>query len=591
MNVPLYLLLLLALLLGAWLTWAAVRRPDRRRLAGRILASGLAVAALVLLLRPPQLTRSYSATEAVLLTQGYVPDSIQALLHRLQPKPQVFRFGVTGGSAAEITDFAAFRQEHPRVHTLHVLGYGLPAEELAALDSLHLVPHLSSLPAGPLAASWPQEITLGEELQVQGTFGAAEKATWLYLQAAGRNRDSVQIKKGQAQTFSFRFKPKTTGRFTYALAWKNGTDPLTQEQLPFTVLPPRVLHVLVLSSAPSFEVKFLKNALARQGHSVAVRSQVSKALYQTEYANLPALSLARLTPALLQKFDVVLQDEGALQSLSASEKQALQQAVRQQGLGILTSFSGKPTKAAPFFAEAGFRQISQKQAKNVSLNWTGGKAALEVPPVLLTPGAQGQPLVWEQTPTQAVAVQYRKGAGQVGVSLVTETFPLALGGDSLAYQQYWATLLTALAKPQEARARVQLASLLPPSAGQPLTFTSAPQPVQAFYRLADDTLPTEALASPSGLLPGSFTSQVPALKEGWYQIQTASDSAGSIYVHGEKAWQTLKLQQQQQALLRSVKAHSAALAGDFPLQESMPQWPFFLLFVLSTGFLWLEEKL
>ncbi|WP_066837741.1 hypothetical protein [Rufibacter ruber] len=591
MTVPLPLVLSLALLLGAWLTWLAVRRADRRRLVARILASWVAVACLALLVSPPKITRTYSASEAILLTDGYSSDTLQALLNRLRPKPQVFSFETEAVQAEPITDFAAFKQQHPAVQTLHVLGHGLAEEELASLSSLRLVPHLSPLPAGVLSASWPKKITLGEPVQVQGIFTSPEKPVILYLQAAGGNRDSMEVKKGAGQAFQLGFTPKTSGRFVYQLQWQEG-DSLRREAIPVIVEEPRLLNVLMLSSAPSFEVKFLKNALAQQGHGVAVRQEVSQNIYQTETINLSKQSLNRLTPALLQNFDVVLLEEATLQGFSAQEKQALQQAVRQQGLGILTCFSQNSAKPIPFFAEAGFRLISEKQARNAPVRWRGNASAQAVLPL---PGAvlqlsQGQkPLAWGQHLQQVLVAYGRKGLGQVGVSLLPQTFSLALEGKDALYRQYWSQVLNALAKPEEGVPAPAFPSLSPQRVGQAVLFSSA-IPVHSLQVGSPPSLGTVISTASSGS-PRSFLHQFFPDQSGWFISPPGQDSIRPLFIHSASAWARQNIQfRHRQLLAIAQKTDTPAPTLAIPIQEEILLWPLWLALVGMLGFLWLEEK-
>ncbi|WP_210489621.1 hypothetical protein [Rufibacter aurantiacus] len=595
MHLPLPLLLLLAALLGAWFTWLAVRRPDRRRLLWRLQATWGVVACLVLFLAPPKITRTDNASEAILLTEGYHADTLNVLQKRLRPKPQVYAFGVAGEKARQVTDLASFRRQHPSVKTLHVLGYGLPAEELAMLDSLRLVSHLSNLPAGVLTASRPQEITLGDAVSVQGRFhGSAEKKLTLYLQAAGKSRDSVEIRKGADQIFSLRFTPKTAGQFVYTLRWKDEVDSLHQENLPVVVKVPRQLNVLLLSSAPSFEGKFLKNALAQRGHSVAIRNQVSQGIYSTEWVNLPAQNLNRLTPALLKKFDVVLLDDLTLQRLGVQEKQTLQQAVRQQGLGVLTAISQKSPKPMAFFTEGVFRLISEKPARSGAVRWpqqTSAQAVLPLSNIVLQPKEGQQPLAWEQNPTQALVVRSRKGLGQVGISLLPETFPLALEGKETLYQQYWASVLTALAKPEEENTFHITSGWLTPQVHHPITFSFSSASLK--FRSLQDSLSSSIAfyAQTSTLIPDLQLGQKWPQNTGWHRVQL-SEGSRFLYVYPENAWKLSQLSKNQRLFaLRIQKRSPAQMHTALERQEPLPLWLPAFLFLFLLTYLWLEEKI
>ncbi|QHL87925.1 hypothetical protein GU926_10980 [Nibribacter ruber] len=593
MTISLPLLLALAVLLGAWLTWEAVRRADRRRLAGRIVASWVAVGCLALLVSPPSITRTYSATEAILLTEGYSSDTLTSVLKTLSPKPKVFSYDVKADRATQITDFTQFKARNPAVQTVHFLGHGLEEETLTELGNVQVIPHLSRLPTGVLSAFWPHKITLGEEVKVQGKFTSADQPTKLYLQAAGANRDSIEFKKGAEQPFEFRFRPKASGRFVYHLQWKGADDSVYQEAIPVTVQEPRKLAVLILASSPSFEVKFLKNALAQRGHGVALRTQVSKGIFQTELVNLPALSLTRITAPLLQKVDVVLLDAAMLQGLTGVEKQLLQQAVRQRGVGLLTSFPGSDPKQIPFFSEAVFTPIPEKTAKNALVIWDGETASTATLPITsfaIKPLGGQQTLVWRPGKQQALAVRSRKGLGQVGVSVMPETFPLALEGKERLYQSYWASMLSSLAAPLEVPAVLVLPNLASVQEPVSVTLSAGNTSIDRITHTATGK-PVSLVSSASALFTNRKTFQLWPQTPGWHSL-ALPDNNLPFYFYPSAAWKTYQLHQRQQALLKKAQVLlNPARNTDITRQEPLPLWPFALVLLTALGFLWVEEKL
>ena len=189
-----YLLALLAALLLGWLAW---RRPDRRRLVWRLLASTVAGISLVLLLFPPTYQRALDPGTAILLTQGYSADTLENLLASLEPKPIVYTYHTKAPSSVAIPDLYTFRQKQPQLQTVHVLGYGLAEQELEAMQGLQLVPHLSDMPAGIASITWSEQVSLGEAVQAAGgeivrpvpsrrivfggTIGLVGRATWAML--------------------------------------------------------------------------------------------------------------------------------------------------------------------------------------------------------------------------------------------------------------------------------------------------------------------------------------------------------------------------------------------------------------------------
>ncbi|RFP63333.1 hypothetical protein D0N36_19975, partial [Hymenobacter lapidiphilus] len=287
------------------------------------------------------------ATAAVLLTAGYSPDTLAALLARLGPGTPVWRFAPTKTTAAPDTptfrNTSAIRAKLPGLRRLHVLGWGLPAADVPALVGLELRAHADAPETGFGQAAWQARPTLGEAWTVNGSFAAAEAGpVWLRLHAAGAARDSVRLPKGSG-TFRLRFTPRAAGRALYALEARRDSRQLVREPVPVEVRAAEPLRVLLLAAAPSFELRFLKNYLAGRQYPVALRTGLSRGLTQTEFLNLPnPPALGSLTPALLARFDVVVTDAATLASFGGAETAALRAAVA-NGTGGLLLVADAPT--------------------------------------------------------------------------------------------------------------------------------------------------------------------------------------------------------------------------------------------------------
>ncbi|UOQ75600.1 hypothetical protein MUN84_12985 [Hymenobacter sp. 5516J-16] len=287
------------LLLAVTLTVAAWRRADRRRRVLRIGAGLLAVAGLWLAAYPPVRTQQHPATQAaILLTDSYSPDTLRQLLRRLAPGTPVWRYAATAPDTPTLGNLLALRQRLPQLRAVHVLGQGLPAADVSALQGLQVVSYLPPVAAAFHSAAWPRQPELGQPWFIEGYYqGEAGEPAWVSLRAAGAGRDSVQLPKGRG-SFRLRFTPKMTGRAVYTLVARQDGRRQAQEPVPLEVRPTRPLRVLLLAAAPSFEVRFLKNYLASQQHAVALRTGLSRGLTQTEFLNFPTPQTSRASPPL-----------------------------------------------------------------------------------------------------------------------------------------------------------------------------------------------------------------------------------------------------------------------------------------------------
>ena len=122
MSVWNYIVLGISFVLLALLVWKELRRENRARRVARVIASVLAVGALACLMLPLTYMRRVEAgaggREGVLLTEGYVPDSVQQFLGR-NPGREVWEWpagaAMPSGNGKAMAGLAK----------LHVFGYGL----------------------------------------------------------------------------------------------------------------------------------------------------------------------------------------------------------------------------------------------------------------------------------------------------------------------------------------------------------------------------------------------------------------------------------------------------------------------------------
>ncbi|WP_216680633.1 hypothetical protein [Hymenobacter siberiensis] len=586
------LLLVFGLLVLAW------QRPRRRQRMARVLASLAAVAALWLSTFPPLRHLTAIRTEAILLTPGYSPDTLRQLRRQLGAGTSVWTYADADppANARPLASLLTLAEQRPALHRLHILGHGLPAAELALLNSLAVRLHPGAPFEGFATAFWPATSSLGEMLRLEGTVVAPGRpaAAWVVLYAAGTGRDSVRLPAGGGP-FRLRYRPKAAGLATYELQLRRPGQPLLAEPVPVEITTPALPAVLLLTATPSFEFKFLKNYLAEAHYPVALRTSVSRGLVQTDFVNLPAQSLDRLTPALLARYAVVVADAATLGALSAAETQALQAALRAGRLGIVTLAEAAPLpRTAP--ARADF--TVQPRPANVAtqpLTWPDapGEARAALPAQL-----QANPTLRALIigPRQLLlAASRRVGLGFAVVSVVPETFHWGLQGHTAVYASYWNQLLTAAVPPAPAAATWHAGSRWPRPA-QPLTLHLAaafPTTLPTVAALAGGPAVRLALRQDTRL-PEWSTARFWPDTAGWHQMRGPSRIIHNFYVYPPTTWLGPEYQERQQAvaqLSNETQAPKAAETTQATVTEPWPAGWFFGLFLLAAGYLWLEEKL
>ncbi|NDK54972.1 hypothetical protein [Pontibacter fetidus] len=598
-TTPAYLPWLLATLVVGLLLWLAWRRPARKRLAWRLLASLVAGICLVLIVFPPTIQHAINPGAATLLTKGYHTDTLNALLNRQPAKPVIYSLEAEAEHAISLADLHTLRQQQPNLKTLHLLGYGLDEAQLKTLEGIKLVPHLSASPAGISAVQWPESVNLGETVTIAGKYKTASE-TKLYLQAAGQLRDSVELQPDSTFTFNLRYAPKQTGRWVYTLLAKTDGQQDTLGHVPVQVKEQQQLQILLLAATPSFEFKFLKNHLAAQQHKVAYRATVSRNISQTEFVNTPKTDLSQLTPKLLQNIDVVITDEQVLQNLSARERATLQRAVTQDGLGVLTIVTEPASgKTTGFFTGFRSKRLSQHSSRSTRASWPGNQATINASAYALAPTEAVTGLVAAQGNNLLVAAK-KAGWGKVAMSYVPQTFQWQLEGNKNVYASYWATILAAIVKEEVRDKFWQLEKPQVPQPRKPaiLSFTDytlttgATPPTATITSLTDSTTINLPLAQ-NVHQPEKYSGTFWPGKSGWHKVETPDAAPYFFYVQQPSDWEfetiaNRKMATEEFIARQTIKATESAIAyKDEPVSLI---W-FFVLFTLSSGFLWLEEKL
>lgn len=587
-----WLIAIPVVLLLLWLAW---RRPNRQRLTWRMLASVVAGLSLVLLMFPPATQQAISPGTAILLTQGYEADTLTALLQKLEAKPKVYTYKTASDKGETINSLTELRQRQPGLQTVHLLGYGLEKEELDQLKHLQLQPHLTPAPAGVYSVRWPSSIKLGEAVEVAGKYKAGPQSIKLYLHTAGKAQDSVELAADNSHIFHLRYTPKQQGRYTYTLL----ANADTLGQVPVQVEPQQELGVLLLASSPNFEFKFLKNHLAELQHRVALRTTISKDLSQSEWINMPRTDLNRITPKLLQAFDVVITEPQALQRLSAAEINALQKAVSEDGLGVLTIAAAPvANRNTAFFTDFSGKRVSQQSTRSTRASWSSeATASITAAPYTLNSAETITGLVAEQGGNMLAGAK-RAGWGKVALSLVPQTFPWQLEGKPDVYASYWASLLSAMAKEQVQEKFWEVAQPQVPQPNKPviLSFTDytsdgASVPTASVTSVADSTRITLPLAQHPHQ-PEKYSATFWPRHSGWHKAEVAGIEPYFFFVQDTSALKfesiaSRRAATQAFAAQQRIKPAEATIAYQ---EEPVPLIWFFILFALSSGFLWLEEK-
>ncbi|MDB5061983.1 MAG: hypothetical protein JWP67_1826 [Mucilaginibacter sp.] len=433
-----YIVIIICILLAAGLVWQEVKRANKHWLVWRITAVVIACATLACIALP--LTYQTEVNKAdehkvILLTAGFNADSLTK-----SAKTFTFDDAVknTYPQAQLITP-----DELNKTDQLHIYGYGLSDYELQQLGNRPLVFHPAKISAGVSSISYNSKLKAGETLYIQGSYNnpSAQKVK-LVLKGLNTGADSVTIQPNAQATFELTTVPKASGRLVYTLL----ADNVTQGSLPVQVNPVKPLRVLMLSASPDFESKFLKNWLSENGYSVATRSAISKDKFNTEFINIAQLSLDRLSPATLNKFDVVIGDLSVLNALSGAESAALKQEVSDNGLGIIVKADSTGKSS---WLQRGFpvdrQSVKEPTPSALIINGIKSSAKLSSGSAYINYQNGTQPLV-TNTLNHILVNSTISGSGKIVFTTLGNTFSWMLAGDKADYAALWSALISKAAR-------------------------------------------------------------------------------------------------------------------------------------------------
>ncbi|SDQ98544.1 hypothetical protein [Flagellimonas zhangzhouensis] len=567
-------LLIGCLVLLGFFVWKEWHQKGQSRFWIKIAVACIGLTSLFLLILKPATPKDTTTGKAIVLTEGYRAeqlDSLKKVFKRIKSEEYV-----SGKSLSIIED----------VDSLFLLGHGVPLYDFWQLEGKSV-----QFLGGEAISGWTQihhtdELELGEELKVQAQYQNPQKEYWAVLKDNGGNPlDSVQFEEGEEQLVQFTVQPKASGHFVYQLEEKNAEGALvSSEPIPFIVEDREPLHILILNTFPTFESKYLKNYLAEKGHQVLVRSQLTKNKYKFEYFNRDTQPIYQLSKQALEAFDLLVFDVESYQNLGRSASTVLKESMAENGLGVFIQPSGNlftlSKNQLPIGFDADF---------NTDISLGNPPQSLQKYPFAFQQEFPLQPIKMDST---TIAAYLPQGKGKMGTSLLQNTYQLVLDGKPDSYAAIWTEILDALVPQFEKSASWEMVTDIP-RVDEPANFW-----------VHSSTNPLEVEIEASSKLPLLQDVPIPSRwkgvqyprKKGWNQLQIPADSTSqfSYFVFGKNERTTVSQQnvyEQNQRYFGQGKSSNAQVSATSKKMEPIsPLW-FFVPFLLSMGWLWLEPKL
>ncbi|RFM30196.1 hypothetical protein [Deminuibacter soli] len=573
-NTIVLLLLAAAAVLLLWKEWRRV--PQKRRWL-RLWCTVLALAGFGGLAIPVHYTVNKTAMgKALLLTDGYDEDSLQALLK--------------ANNGVKIYKWNKGEVVPANIQIIHLLGYGLLPDELQQLPPAQCVFHPATPVAGIGAVSWLPQLTEGNRLQVQGAVtGNANQPLQLLLQMGSTLLDSLTLAPGIRQ-FTLGTVPRHLGNAVYTLTLLQAKDTLEQQPVAVTVQQAPRLKVLLLASSPDFENKFLAGWLGRNGHTVFIRTAISKEKYHTSFLNTPAVSLDRLNNILLDSIDVCIADAAALQAMPASEITTLQAQVTAKGMGMIirsdTAYNKTAFYQQPFIVQPS-TEVTPQELLLRDENNAVTAALTTTQQSYLQASEWMQPLV-QNNQRKSLAAAALLGSGKLVYTTLNNSYSWLLAAHEADYAAYWTGLLQQAARKRETAEQWQVLPALPL--------------VRHAVRLVINAAVPPQIQVGAAAIALAQNPQLPYLYEGSYWPAAAGWQAG-IGTHGDTHWwyayalqDWLNVQRQQRLIAtrdfcRLQQNAAVTATQQQPEQQELSPWYAAVVLLLACTVLWIERKL
>ncbi|CAD5252569.1 MULTISPECIES: hypothetical protein [unclassified Imperialibacter] len=574
---------------GLILLFVIIAVAEWRRKMGRKLfrLSALLLAFIGLagvLLRPHYQSES-ALSDIMLLTKGYNGAKADSLL-QTNPGLSVYK-ALDAADFKAATDLKSFSQlTGIKERIRYVLGAGLPDYVFDDASSLRFAYFPSSSPEGIQAIDVPEKVNLNRRSAVSGVVIQGTPGSMIRWSGPEGRMDSLML-LADTEGFSFGFVPKLAGKFIYELELLDSAGSSTATyKVPVQVAEERKLKMVFVSQFPTFESRYLKNLLAEQGHSLALRYQLSKDKFSYEFANQAEVPFRRLTTTLLDDADLLWIDEASLDALNREEANALNAAV-DQGLGVFITVNQQsasrnarrwmPLQLTRYDADT--LSVAVDLGRQVSLSGVG--LAIDKSPEIIP--------VWEDTSGSVLAAYAYQGQGKIGTSLWQDTYRLVLKGQELTYAALWMEVIESLARKASVCCDIQVETKEPYFIDEPIRFTvisSLEEPPLVSYK--GETVPLIE----SWQLDNVWSGTIWPDATGWDSLFV--DAAGQskhFFVQEQSDWQSVAFSQQiANTALHASKEPGISRRYVQTIKKPISAVIFYLLLLVGFGGLWLAPK-
>lgn len=587
--------ILAALLIAAGALAAAVRFVLLRcgwhgwALAGLSLASGLG---LWVTLFPPAIP---IGGETLLVATAETPPGTRAEPgERLVALPEAPKIP----GAERVPDLATALRRHAQVQRLRIVGRGLTERDRDTAAGIAATFTPLRPPKGLIRLDPPADTPAGAVFTLAGEVAGMAGGSAQLLDPAGQRVDVRAL--SETGRFTLGGAARSPGLATFTLRLRGPDKAIVSDTpVPLRTLEERPLRALLIG-APSPEAKYLRRGAEDSGVDLKSRLDAGAGV------DLGGDGV-RIDPGSLAQSDILIIDDQALTALGGGGRAGLARAVA-SGLGVVVRMTG-PLSAS---TRASWRDLG------LAAEGGGEVAPVALPP--LAPDAEtltarrGPPLPdatnaasslddpapelgrWTLRTGPAtvpavtdaegalIAGWQQRGLGRVAVWTVANSFALVLAGQQDRYAQWWSDTLSAVARPgslfrPDVPALLQVgdrAVICGIAAGARVT-----GPEEAGVLLAIDPL-----AGARGC--AAYWPQA-AGEHRIVQPAPGGEQTFAFQVFPAASFASIRAAETGPATARWAAEQAATPAQSLPERRSAA-WPYFLVWLLVSGALWLAER-
>ncbi|MGB0839503.1 MAG: hypothetical protein ACPGXL_05155 [Chitinophagales bacterium] len=596
---------LVLLLVSAYLVW----KQPRRRWFRAICYLGVLVSLLVIACRPYTTQSTENGEEVVLLSQNFQDTNLQALLDSIGEQIPIYflqendTLPSSSSIYPSISNVSLLLHAHRELKKLHILGDGIPTEQLPQLANMPTEWQLNDYPEGIQEIYWTHKVQQGKPLIVEGSiYNPSGQQVTLFLEMGQNQMDTLKSSQKRQIPFRLTGDTKLAGRFLDALVVKIGAT--TQRYpIPYRVLRNPEKQILIISTQPSFEIKFLKNWLSEQGYGVAIRSQISKDKFRYEHLNRSEQDLKTLNKTLLAQFDWLIADHLSIDQMETTTKTVVEAAIEEEGMSLLVLADEKQLRNAnrnkSLLPMDWQQQINGNKQAKTSLQFEDKISTIEVSPLdfKITPEF-GSDVIFKTSNDNIICISKQKGLGKSAISLLPKTYTWQLKGEKASYETVWTHISEKMLVNYEEETHWLLPNPVP-CQGERFLFELL-QPTLPTSQKVELVMPngqTKHVAMSEQLHRGRYQGIVMVGEQGWHKLQlNGGDIADEeVYIFSKEDWQNIRQTKRMVTNKQFAKKQNSrveqGLATTLSHQKHYVDLTWiFMLFLMSMAGLWLEPK-